>query len=176
MTAPQYPQYPPRRKHRVWPWILLTVILLFGGCFAIVGTAAHETSKALTTSSNASPASAELQAHNSPAPATDIATVPPLTAAPSTKPGKTIVYEIISDAATLNSVTYFDAKSAEQQVTDVSAPWSLTVTNNSTVAIAGIGAQTNGQSVTCRITVNGVVADQKTSTGQYAVVNCDAPL
>ncbi|WP_371851946.1 MmpS family transport accessory protein [Nocardia ignorata] len=34
--------------------------------------------------------------------------------------------------------------------------------------------QTNGSSVTCRITVDGKVADEQTSTGKYAVVNCTA--
>jgi hypothetical protein len=93
-----------------------------------------------------------------------------LTPKPSGK-GKTVVYEIISDSD-LKSVTYFDANSEIQQETDASAPWTKTVTNTSTYAIAGLGAQTDGTSVTCRITVDGKVKDEKTSTGKYAVVNC----
>ncbi|MFI5783013.1 MmpS family transport accessory protein [Nocardia sp. NPDC051570] len=152
---------------------------MFSSCAILVSTAGHEAAKAVTgTSSNlsAADARAELQAHNSPAPATGIATrttIPPLTADPSTGPGKTIVYEVVSNGS-LSSVTYFDALSAEQQDTDVPAPWSMTVDNTSTYPIAGLGAQTNGTSVTCRITVDGAVADEKTSTGQYAVVDCSA--
>jgi hypothetical protein len=101
--------------------------------------------------------------------------IPPLTAQAPSGPGKTIVYEVISDS-TLSSVTYFDENSAEKQETGATAPWSKTVVNTSTYAIAGLGAQTNGQSITCRITVNGRVVDTKTSTGQYAVVNCTAPI
>jgi len=58
MTDPRYPQpqYPPQpgfgppppRKRRVWPWILLAVILLmFGGCGAIIISASHSVSNAV---------------------------------------------------------------------------------------------------------------------------------
>ncbi|WP_406282440.1 MmpS family transport accessory protein [Nocardia sp. NBC_00881] len=51
------------------------------------------------------------------------------------------------------------------------APWTMTVTNTSTYAIARVGAQTSGTSVTCRVTVDGRVKDE-TSTRKYAVVDC----
>ena len=46
----QYPYppqpWPPRKKPRVWPWIVIPVaVLTFGGCAAIIGTAANEASK-----------------------------------------------------------------------------------------------------------------------------------
>ncbi|WP_157108510.1 MmpS family transport accessory protein [Aldersonia kunmingensis] len=105
-----------------------------------------------------------------PAPTT---TIPPLAPKPPTGNGKTVVYEVISDSDSLNSVTWFDENSAIQQETSASAPWSKTVTNKSTYVIAGLGAQTEGTSVTCRVTVDGVVKDEQTATGQYAVVNCN---
>lgn len=180
MTTPSSGYFPPPpHKKRVWPWILIfALVVMFGGCAALISTS-HGTSKpAAITNLSPAEASAELQAHNSPAPATDLAaptTIPPLTAQPSTNSGHTIVYEVVSDG-TLASVTYFDELSAEKQDIDVTAPWSKTVVNTATVPIAGLGAQTNGTSVTCRITVDGVVADEKTSTGQYAVVDCNASL
>lgn len=88
---------------------------------------------------------------------------------------KTVVYEVISNGA-LSSVTWFDEDSALQQDTSVSASWSRTVKNSSTYVIAGLGAQTNGTSVTCRITVDGTVVDTQTATGKYAVVNCTDPM
>lgn len=40
---PQQPYYPPPKKRRVWLWVLLgglgTLVLLFGGCMALVGGA-----------------------------------------------------------------------------------------------------------------------------------------
>jgi hypothetical protein len=160
----QYPQMPPpKRKRRIWPWLLIAIFIVIA--IAAVNSGSHDSAK---------PAGPTMNPAASPtAPAT---TIPPLTAAPNTRSGHTIIYEVISDAATLNNVTYFDANSAEQQETSPSAPWSKTVVNTSTYAIAGIAAQTNGQSVTCRITVDGKVSDTKTSTGQYAVVNCNAAI
>jgi hypothetical protein len=171
MTGPQYPQQPygqqpypppyPPRKRKVWPWILLAVaVLVFGGCVAIIGAAGNEAAKAIDAAATSIQSAAE----------SPDAPIPPLTPKPSGK-GKTVVYEIISDSD-LKSVTYFDANSEIQQETDASAPWTKTVTNTSTYAIAGLGAQTDGTSVTCRITVDGKVKDEKTSTGKYAVVNC----
>lgn len=163
---PPYGQqpYPPRppKKRLVWPWVLLaTVILLFGGCVAIVGSAGHEAAKAIDAATTSIQSAAD-----SPA-----APIPPLTAKPPSGKGKTVLYEIISDSD-LKSVTYWDANSELQHESDSAAPWTMTVTNTSTYAIAGVGAQTSGTSVTCRVTVDGRVKDEKTSTGKYAVVNC----
>ncbi|QIS24665.1 DUF4352 domain-containing protein [Nocardia terpenica] len=53
MSTPQEPPYiyptpPQRRKHRVWPWVLLGVfgvlVLVFGGCTALVTSAVHQAS------------------------------------------------------------------------------------------------------------------------------------
>lgn len=181
MTRPYpYPPGPPR-KRRVWPWIVIVAacFVLFGGCTALVAsTMANNPPVSHPANLPPAEASAILRERNGLPPTTDVApptTIPPLTAQAPVSAGKTITYEVISDA-TLQSVTYFDANDAEKQQTDVAAPWSLTVTNTSTYVIAGLGAQTNGQSVTCRITVDGQVVDQKTATGQYAVVNCTAPV
>ncbi|WP_082976412.1 MmpS family transport accessory protein [Nocardia sp. 852002-20019_SCH5090214] len=173
---PPQPPQPPQKKRKVWPWVLLAVVILFfGGCFAIVGTAGKKVSDAVDQASS-SIASAASQTHApgeaaGPAPAAP----PPLTAKPNTGKGKTVVYEVISDADTLNNVSYFDENSDMKQEISPSAPWNKTLVNTSTVVIAGLGAQTTGTSVTCRITVDGKVKDEKTSTGKYAVVNCTAP-
>ncbi|WP_280475131.1 MmpS family transport accessory protein [Nocardia asiatica] len=173
MTGPQYPQqpygqpYPPQqpyppRKRKVWPWILLAVaVLVFGGCVAIIGAAGNEAAKAIDAAATSIQSAAD---------APPDAPIPPLTPKPAGK-GKTVVYEIISDSD-LRSVTYWDENSELQQLPGADAPWTMTLTNTSTYAITGVGAQTNGTSVTCRVTVDGKVKDEKTSTGKYAVVNC----
>lgn len=58
------PPRPPRKKTLVWPWILMGVGILFlGGCIAIIGTAANDTSKTATTN----PAAAAPQGGGAPA-------------------------------------------------------------------------------------------------------------
>ncbi|KAF0844777.1 MmpS family transport accessory protein [Nocardia caishijiensis] len=184
MTGPQHPQYPqqpyggrpgypPPPKKSNTTWIVLAVVAVvllcgIGGCIAVLGKAGEEVSKSLDAAASSINSAAPT------APETPGAPIPPLTPGSSTGKGKNITYEIISDAADLNSVTYFDGNSELQQEISATAPWTKSVTNDSTVAIIGLGAQTNGSSVTCRIIVDGKVADEQTSTGKYAVVNCTA--
>ncbi len=64
--VPQQPYYPqPPRKKKVWPWVLggfaLAVLVLFGGCAALVGTAANEVAKAEESTSVAAPAGTEVR-------------------------------------------------------------------------------------------------------------------
>ncbi|MFE7795974.1 MmpS family transport accessory protein [Nocardia sp. NPDC057440] len=40
------------------------------------------------------------------------------------------------------------------------------------IVIVGLRAQTNGTSVTCRVTGDGKVTDEKTATGKDAAVEC----
>lgn len=128
---PYYPRQPPGRKRKIWPWILVAAVILpFGGCLAVVGTATKEAGEALdaaASSINRPPASTAGQP-------VDNATPPPLVPKPQTS-GKTVVYEIISDAGELNSVTYYDEMSDLKQEASASAPWTKTVVNTSTYAI-----------------------------------------
>ncbi|MGY0501194.1 DUF4352 domain-containing protein [Nocardia sp. FBN12] len=64
--VPQQPYYPqPPRKKKVWPWVLggfvLAVLVLFGGCVAVIGTAANEVAKVEESKSVAAPAGTEVR-------------------------------------------------------------------------------------------------------------------
>lgn len=87
--------------------------------------------------------------------------------------GDVVTYEVDSNGS-LSGVSYSDAMNDVQQITDVNAPWTITFTSRATVPEYGVSAETNGSSVSCRITVNGHVHDQKSATGRYAVVSCSA--
>ncbi|MDV7244462.1 MULTISPECIES: MmpS family transport accessory protein [Rhodococcus] len=164
----QYPQQQPPKKRKKWPWILLAIVVLF--VIIAVATSGGEDKGETTAGTSASPAAPGV------APAEGGNTIPPLAPAAPSGEGKSIVYEVISDSGELNNVTWFDENSAIQQQSTVPAPWTLTVNNPSTFVIAGVGAQTTGTSVTCRVIVDGEVEDEQTATGQYAVVNCNAGL
>ncbi|BCK57901.1 MmpS family transport accessory protein [Nocardia wallacei] len=155
----------PPRERLLWPWILFgaTVLALCG--YAAVISAAVDSA---IRSSTETPAAVAPPAE-SPTP-TPAVLIPPLPAIPQPK---TITYEVISNAA-LNTVVYFDERSDLAKEPGVRAPWTRTVVNNSAVTVSGLSAQTNGTSITCRITVDGVVADERTATGRYAAVNCSA--
>lgn len=170
-----YGQQPPAKKRRKWPWIILAVVVVF--IIIAVATQGGEDSTSTTAASTSSQPEGQAEGQAPPA-AEDVeegsTTIPPLVPAAPSGEGKQITYEVISDSATLNNVTWFDENSALQQESSVAAPWSLQLSNASTVSIIGVTAQTDGQSVTCRVIVDGEVEAEETATGQYAVVNCTA--
>ena len=51
-------------------------------------------------------------------------------------------------------------------------PWELTLTTTAPAASPNIIAQSDGSSITCRITVDGVVKDERTSDGVNAQTFC----
>ncbi|MGW0249390.1 MmpS family transport accessory protein [Nocardia goodfellowii] len=170
---PGYPPPPKKKSNTKWIVLGIVAIVLFcglGGCIAVLAKTGEEVGKSL----DAAASSIQSAVPTAPgSPTLPAAPIPPLTPGTSSAKGKAITYEIISDSAELNSVTYFDGNSELKQETNAAAPWSKAVTNSSTVAMIGLGAQTNGTSVTCRIIVDGKVADEQTATGKYAVVNCN---
>lgn len=52
----QPPPVPPRKRRRAWPWVLLSVgvvmIVMFGGCIALVGTAVDDVSEPTTSATD----------------------------------------------------------------------------------------------------------------------------
>lgn len=95
-----------------------------------------------------------------------------------TKAGTEVVYTVETDAGTINNVTYttLNGKNiGQEQANGTAAPFSKTMqvedsffNNYSVTAQAAEGAT----SITCRITADGKVVSEQTSTGQFAVVTC----
>ena len=94
-----------------------------------------------------------------------------------------LVYEVTSDAPTAGNVTYSSfgtASDGVQQATDAPLPWSVTeevrtggdfeFNSYSLTAQASDVATT----ITCRITLDGAVISENTSTGAYAIASCIA--
>ncbi|MFF0547048.1 MmpS family transport accessory protein [Nocardia thailandica] len=162
------PPLPPRR-HRLWPWILFGVVILaIGGCFAVVGVAGKEAGQAVDSAVS----SLETSPPTAPRIPNELTTSPPATTESPLGQGKNVVYEITSDVPALTSVTYFDEKAERREETGATAPWTRTVLYKATFTTIGVGARTEGGSVTCRITVDGKVKDEQTATGAHATVNC----
>ncbi len=93
----------------------------------------------------------------------------------------TVVYEVTSDAPTAGNVTYLTASSSgtgQEQVTDAPLPFTETIE----VPLEGgfdyqafsLVAQTaqGGTTISCKITVDGEVVAEQTSTGEFSVVSC----
>lgn len=85
---------------------------------------------------------------------------------------KQVTYEIFGPAGTVATINYLDLKAQPQEVKDVVLPWSLTLTTTAPAAAANIVAQGDSNTIGCRIIVNGVLKDEKTSNEVNAQTFC----
>ena len=85
---------------------------------------------------------------------------------------KSVTYEIFGPPGTVATINYLNLDAEPQIARDVTLPWSLTLTTTAPAAAANIVAQGDSDSIGCRITVDGVVKDEKVSTGVSAQTFC----
>jgi hypothetical protein len=85
---------------------------------------------------------------------------------------KRVTYEIFGAEGTVATINYLDLSAQPQIVRDVTLPWSITLTTTAPAASANIVAQGDSDNIGCRITVNDVVKDEKTSDEVNAQTFC----
>ena len=85
---------------------------------------------------------------------------------------KVVVSEIFGPPGTVATVNYLDLNAEPQIARDVTLPWTLELSTTAPAAAANIVAQGDSDKIGCRITVDGVVKDEKTSTGVNAQTFC----
>jgi len=94
--------------------------------------------------------------------------------ADDTKPfnPKQVTYEIYGPSGAVATINYLDLDAQPQIVRDTTLPWSLTLTTTAPAASANIVAQGDTDTIGCRIYVDGVLKDDKTSDGVNAQTFC----
>ncbi|HOB48575.1 MAG TPA: MmpS family transport accessory protein [Mycobacterium sp.] len=85
---------------------------------------------------------------------------------------KTVVYEIYGPPGTVATINYLDLDAEPRIARDVPLPWTLTLTTTAPAAAANIVAQGNSDTIGCRITIDGVVKEERVSTGVSAQTFC----
>jgi Mycobacterium membrane protein len=85
---------------------------------------------------------------------------------------KEVKYEIFGQPGATATINYLDLDAQPQKAENVALPWSLTLTTTAPAASANIVAQGDGDSISCRISVDGVVKDEKTTDGLNAQTFC----
>ena len=84
---------------------------------------------------------------------------------------KEVKYEIFG-TGTVATINYLDLDAQPQKAENVSLPWTLDLTTTAPAASPNIVAQSDGGSISCRITVDGVVKDARTTDGVNAQTFC----
>lgn len=85
---------------------------------------------------------------------------------------KVVVYEISGSPGTTANINYWDENANTHQVNNAPLPWSTTISTTLPSVSANIMAQSDGSTISCKITVDGVVRDNQNSDGHNAQTFC----
>jgi hypothetical protein len=85
---------------------------------------------------------------------------------------KRVTYEIFGPVGAVATINYLDLNTQPQEVKDTTLPWSITLTTTAPASNANIVAQGDSDTIGCRIIVDDVVKDQKSSDGANAETFC----
>ena len=85
---------------------------------------------------------------------------------------KVVTYEVSGAPGTTANINSWDENANTHQVNDAALPWSFTISTTLPAVSANIMAQTDGDQIGCRITVDGVVREQQSANGHNAQTFC----
>ncbi|OBB84698.1 MmpS family transport accessory protein, partial [Mycolicibacterium peregrinum] len=85
---------------------------------------------------------------------------------------KVVVYEIYGVPGATADVNYLDLDAQPQRIDGVTLPWTLRLESTAPSVFPNIVAQGNGDSISCRITVDDELKDERTSNGVNAQTFC----
>jgi hypothetical protein len=84
---------------------------------------------------------------------------------------KVVKYEVFGQANRAN-VNYLDLSAEPQRVDDAPLPFTLVLKTTAPSVFPNIVAQSDGDFIGCRITVDNEVKDEKSNTGVHALTFC----
>ena len=84
---------------------------------------------------------------------------------------KIVIYNVFGPAGTTATIDYFDADANTHEV-NAALPWSTTISTTLPAVSANIMVRGDGDQIGCRVTVDGVVRDQKSTDGLNAQTFC----
>jgi Mycobacterium membrane protein len=85
---------------------------------------------------------------------------------------KQVVLEVFGAPGAVATINYLDVNAQPQQVRNAPLPWSFTITTTEPAVLGNVVAQGNGDTLGCRITVNGEVKDERTVNKVDAYTFC----
>lgn len=84
---------------------------------------------------------------------------------------KRVTYEVYGSGSTA-VINYLDLDGKPQRVESAALPWTLQLTTTDPSTSANLLAQGGGETISCRITVDDEIKDERTSTGVNAATFC----
>ena len=84
---------------------------------------------------------------------------------------KILVYDVFGAPGTTAQISYFDPDANVHLIT-APLPWSITLSTLLPAVSANLMAQTDGDQIGCRVTVNGTVREEQSANGVNAQTYC----
>jgi hypothetical protein len=85
---------------------------------------------------------------------------------------KQVVLEVFGAPGAVATINYLDVYAQPQQVKNAPLPWSYTITTTEPAVVGNVVAQGSGDTLGCRITVNGEIKDERTVNKVDAYTFC----
>ncbi len=84
---------------------------------------------------------------------------------------KVVKYEIFGSAGQAN-VNYLDLSADPKRIDNAPLPWTLVLSTTAPSVFPNLSAQSSGDYLGCRITIDNEVKDEKITTGVHALTFC----
>jgi Mycobacterium membrane protein len=85
---------------------------------------------------------------------------------------KRVILEVFGEADSVADINYLDVDAAPQHVDDMRLPWTYSVATTAPAVSVNVVAQGDSDVISCRITVNGQIKDQRTVAGIHPQTFC----
>jgi Mycobacterium membrane protein len=85
---------------------------------------------------------------------------------------KHVLLEVIGTPGSVATINYLDQDAQPQRVDDAPLPWSQLITTDEPTMFVDLRAQGDADSLTCRITGNGVVKDERSTDNVNGYISC----
>ena len=85
---------------------------------------------------------------------------------------KRVTLEVFGDPGATATITYTDVDARPQRVDAAALPWSYDDSTTTPSVLLNLQAQGNSDTLSCRITVDGVIKVERSSAGTAAYVFC----
>ena len=85
---------------------------------------------------------------------------------------KIVIYDVFGPAGSTAKIDYFDADANTHEIDAAPLPWSTTISTTLPAVSANIMAQADSDQIGCRITVDGMVREERNSDGVNAQTFC----
>ena len=85
---------------------------------------------------------------------------------------KRVLFEVFGSPGATATINFLDENAQPQRVDGTTLPWSQTLTTDEPTMFADLRAQGDGETIGCRITVNGVVKDERSTSNVNGYISC----